>query len=265
MKMATMWKTLHHSVAGTSHLLTGTPCQDCCAVRQFELEGQWALLAVCSDGAGSAKYAEQGSALVCEQFIQIVETELRAGLSPEKITRKLAVEWAGRIRSAIKDVSSQMGCELRDLAATFLGTILLPGCACFFQIGDGAIVVKSGDHWEVIFWPQSGEYINTTNFVTDDNFDSKLEFLTRSQDATSALAMFTDGLERLILQTSDRTVHTPFLQPMFQSMAEHDIEQLSEPMRGFLSSQQVNDRTDDDKTLILAVRSAETADGNATD
>jgi hypothetical protein len=246
-------------------LVAGTPCQDCCDVRQFELNGQWALLAVCSDGAGSAKHAEQGSALVCQQFIQIIETELRAGLSPQKITRELAVEWIGRIRSAIQVVSNQMGCELRELAATFLGTVLLPSCACFFQIGDGAIVTKSGDHWEVVFWPQSGEYINTTNFLTDDNFDGKLEFLNRSSDATSALALFTDGLERLILQSSDRTVHTPFLEPMFQSMAEHDVERLAEPMRGFLSSQQVNDRTDDDKTLILAVRSAEAAEADATD
>lgn len=265
MNTAAMWKTLHHSVAGTSHLAAGTPCQDCCAVRQFERNGQWALLAVCADGAGSAKHAEQGSALICEQFIQIVETELHKGLSPELITRELAVEWAGRMRSAIQGISSQLGCELRDLAATFLGTILLPGCACFFQIGDGAIVAKSGDRWDVIFWPQSGEYINTTNFLTDDNFDSKLEFLKRFDDAPSALAMFTDGLERLILQSSDRTVHTPFLEPMFQSMAEHDVDQLSEPMRGFLISQQVNNRTDDDKTLILAVRPAETVQADATD
>jgi len=265
MKMAAMWKTLHHSVAGSSHLLTGTPCQDCCDVRQFERDGQSALLAVCSDGAGSAKHSEQGSALICEQFIQIVETELRAGLTPEKITRELAMEWADRIRDAIKSVSNQTGCEVRDFAATFLGTIILPSCACFFQIGDGAIVAKDGDRWEVVFWPQSGEYINTTNFLTDENFDSKLEFLNRSQDAISALAMFTDGLERLILQSSDRTVHTPFLEPMFQSMAQHDAAHLSEPMRDFLSSQQVNDRTDDDKTLILAVRTAEAAKADATD
>ncbi len=264
MTAATMWKTLHRSVAGTSHLVAGTPCQDCCDVRQVELGDQRVLLAVCSDGAGSAKFSEQGSALVCEQFLQIVEAELRAGLSLETVTGETAVEWGERIRNVIKGVSSQMGCELRDLAATFLGAIVLPGRACFFQIGDGAIVAKKDDRLEAIFWPQSGEYINTTNFLTDEDFAGKLQFQNRSDDATTALAMFTDGLERLILQSSDRTVHTPFLEPLFQSLVEHDVEQLTEPMRAFLCSPQVNDRTDDDKTLVLAVRPTQAADGDAT-
>ncbi len=263
MEQVTMWKTVHASVAGTSHALAGTPCQDSCRVRQFQLNGVPALIAVCSDGAGSAKHSERGSFVICEQLITIVETELNAGLNLDDLTRETAVEWCARIRDVMKGVSHQIGCELRDLAATLLGALVLPEHACFFQIGDGAIVAQYGDLYEVVFWPQSGEYINTTNFLTDEQFDTKLEFRVQRTTETSGLAMFTDGLERLILQYSDRTVHTPFLDPMFQSLANHDAVELIEPMKSFLSSQQVNDRTDDDKSLILALRHPATAVGNA--
>lgn len=260
-----MWKIVHDSVAGSSHQLAGTPCQDSCRVRQFQLGGTSALIVACSDGAGSAKHSERGSALICEQFLKIAENELTAGLKLEDLTRERAVQWCGRIRDEMKVLGVQVGCELRELAATFLGAIVLTEHSCFFQIGDGAMVAQYDGLYEVVFWPQSGEYINTTNFLTDERFDTKLDFRFQPASQASGLAVFTDGLERLILQCSDRTVHIPFLEPLFQSLAVHDEEELTEPMRAFLCSPQVNDRTDDDKTLFLALRTSATADGNATD
>ena len=44
------------------------------------------------------------------------------------------------------------------------------------EFGDGAIVALLEEAYQVIFWPQSGEYVNTTNFVTDQEFERHFEF-----------------------------------------------------------------------------------------
>ena len=71
------------------------------------------------------------------------------------------------------------------------------------------------------------------------------------------VAIFTDGLQGLALHYESRRAHTPFFQPMFAWMRPAGsgyCEGLSSSLTSFLNSKKVNDRTDDDKTLILATR-----------
>jgi hypothetical protein len=64
----------------------------------------------------------------------------------------------------------------------------------------------------------------------------------------------TDGLQRLALDFTARTPHLPFFQPLFAALrAAPDVESLAGPFREFLDSQRINERTDDDKTLVLAI------------
>jgi hypothetical protein len=52
-----------------------------------------------------------------------------------------------------------------------------------------------------------------------------------------------------------RTPHTRFFDAMFKQLATAEAaEELIAPLRAFLDSPSVNQRTDDDKSLILAWR-----------
>ena len=71
------------------------------------------------------------------------------------------------------------------------------------------------------------------------------------------LALFTDGLQRLALHFASQTVHNPFFRPMFAPLRSAPAGYLaatSTALGSFLGSPSVNDRTDDDKTLVLATR-----------
>jgi hypothetical protein len=68
----------------------------------------------------------------------------------------------------------------------------------------------------------------------------------------SGLAMLSDGIELLALCYKDNTAHEPFFTPMFE-FAEKPGSTKAE-LEEFLESERVCDRTDDDKTLVLAVR-----------
>ncbi len=126
--------------------------------------------------------------------------------------------------------------DARQLACTLLFAVIGQRGAALGQIGDGAMVEWRDGAYEQIFWPQSGEYVNTTNFITHPKFESFLDFSWRDC-AIDELAMFTDGLQMLGLDYQQRRAHGPFFAPMFASLrARANPEDLTEPMRAFLKS-----------------------------
>jgi Protein phosphatase 2C len=137
-----------------------------------------------------------------------------------------------------------------------------PDRAAFFQIGDGAIIVSNRaepDDYGWVFWPQHGEFANQTNFITQDNALEVLEFELEER-CIDEIAMFTDGIERLVLDLQQKIAHAPFFRPLFRWLVKTEPAAISaeilesEVVSRYLGSKQVNDRTDDDKTLILASR-----------
>ena len=73
----------------------------------------------------------------------------------------------------------------------------------------------------------------------------------------ASLAEVVDQLaQRLALNMASNTPHEPFFAPFFNTLATSTPEQrdaLETSLRTFLGSAAVNERTDDDKTLVLAV------------
>ena len=140
------------------------------------------------------------------------------------------------------------------MATTLLGCVVGPNGSLFVQIGDGAMLFRGVESFEYAFWPHSGEYANMTNFLTSDDYADKFEWKIVDEKIDELVA-FTDGLERLILKFEDQTIHEPAIVPMLKAIKESETgEEFFEPLREFLNSEGVNERTDDDKTLILATR-----------
>ncbi len=249
-----MWKTLYQSVQGTSHVQSGQPCQDSCAARQLDVDGESVLVLACSDGAGSAEFSEVGSRVACQTLVDFVSAEVRTAGKLERVDRERALEWLEMVHRSIGEQADKRDVAARQLACTLLFAIVGGGGTAFGQVGDGAIVVGQQDEYQHVFWPQSGEYANTTNFVTDPRYPSYFEFEWRDAPPEE-VALFSDGLQMLGLDFAARRPHGPFFAPMFQSLrAAPDASQLVEPMRAFLESPRLAERTDDDKTLILATR-----------
>jgi hypothetical protein len=138
--------------------------------------------------------------------------------------------------------------------------------AVFLQIGDGVIVVNDQAlHWSWVFWPERGEFANTTFFVTDAAASDHLRFEHR-QGSIDEIALLTDGIEPLVLHYASRIVHTPFFDRMFgpvrRSKAVGEDLALSQDLESYLSSPAILERTDDDKTLVLATRRQQEVTGS---
>jgi hypothetical protein len=219
--------------------------------------GQNALLAIISDGAGTAKFSSVGSRLAVECFARCAISHLRTSPLINGITEELVREWLDTARDHIFRSADQLATIPRELAATLVAAVVCSDGAIVCHIGDGACVLrkKGKRDLEVASWPAHGEYANSTYFITDEP-EPNLQF-TSLDGEFSDLAIFSDGLERLALDFSTKSAFDRFFQPIFGPLATLPPGRnrgLSAILRNYLDSQRIIERTEDDKSLILARR-----------
>jgi hypothetical protein len=238
---------------------SGAPCQDYVAHRIIRAKGGQVFVSVVCDGAGSAKHSEVGSWLAASTFIELVEVYFESGGSLVDIDRDRVASWIVGAAERLIDRARDDGNDPKDYSCTLIAAIIGPSAAIFAQIGDGAVVVSHGeaDGWSWVFWPQHGEYANQTTFVLSENALAVLEF-SLAPRRIDEFAMFSDGLERLVLHGATKTVNDAFFEQMFvpvrASKARGLDQKLSEKLKEYLGSAAVNARTNDDKSLLMATR-----------
>jgi hypothetical protein len=253
------WRLAIGSASGTSHRATGAPCQDRAAHSFVEGPDGSVLIAIVCDGAGSAAHAEIGASLAAEAFIETVERYFTGNGRLADVNRERAADWIKTVARRLEDEASSTQSALRDYACTLLAAVVGFENAAFIQIGDGAIVVSHGpeDGWSYLFWPQHGEFANTTNFIVSPNACELMDFELALRSVRE-VALFSDGIENLVLHRATKSVHERFFATMFPPVrssqsAGLDTE-LSASLTQYLDSPVICERTDDDKTLILATR-----------
>lgn len=250
----TDWSWAAARAVGTSHLASAQPCQDAFDCTVFRCAGAPpVLVAALADGAGSAPLAETGARVATCHFVEVVHQALLEGVAPGDAEALIRYGMT-QVRIALGLVAGRQERSIADYACTLLATVLAADGGAAGQIGDGAIVIDDGrGGWLPVHWPDHGEYANTTRFVTEADFADALQ-VTRLPVAPRRIAMFSDGLERLVLDFKQRTAHGPFFESVFRrldrapgrsGLVSHELEQL-------LSSERVNARTDDDKSLFCA-------------
>jgi hypothetical protein len=172
-----------------------------------------------------------------------------------KLDVETAREWLDDIRTAIEFAALRKEVPRRSFAATLIGCVIQSDAAAIVHVGDGACVMRlrGEPEWRVPSWPAQGEFAATTNFITDDP-EPQLD-LQRLNGDVADVALFSDGIERLALDFATRSAFQGFFEPMFNAIPRNNVGRdrvLSRQLREFLGSLKVNERTDDDKTIIMA-------------
>ena len=254
------WKYIYSSTKGTSHEATNIPRQDNCKINVYTINGKDYLVSAVADGAGSAKHSDLSSKYICNLFLKKTENWLKSN-NIEDITRDTIVEWFFYFQKVVKRAVTLLKLEsVRDLATTLLFSILSENYNVFVQIGDG-IIAKGDDEngFECVFLPQNGEFLNTTHFATESNATDIFMFKTTNENV-KRIAMHTDGIEQIAFDFKTQKPFEPFFKPFFNALEKlkkyEYSESLSKQLENFLTSDRVNKKTDDDKTLFLALSNA---------
>jgi hypothetical protein len=259
-----LWRVLGASVAGSGHLRGGQQCADAHIHRQL---ADGSLILAVADGAGSASHGAQGAqTTVCiasdtletglasqgppgseEQALQMLRSALRAArLALEDLATRTEDRSPGEQSTAAPPLA------LRAFATTLLLVLASGPYLALAQIGDGVVVGQDGAGLlQALTVPQHGEYLNETHFVTEPDY-LELAQLRVLPLVADHIAVLTDGLEMLALDFPTHVPYGPFFLPLFKFAAQAEASE--EALQAFLASRRVCARTDDDKTLILAVR-----------
>ena len=251
------WGWIGACSTGTSHLQAGVGCDDSAACLEVQTPVGSALVAVASDGAGSAALSHCGSRIVTQTFCRSVSAFLKNGGRAAMLHEQTAYDWLDEIRDRISLAARKSAAKPRDFAATLIGCVVEDNIASVIHVGDGACAIRRAQttEWHVPSWPAQGEYASTTYFVTDD--PQPRVSLSSVDGEIEEIAVFTDGIERLALDFSASTAFRPFFESIFPALRREGVgrhRRLSCYLRTFLDSSRMAERTDDDKTLIMARR-----------
>lgn len=247
------WNWAAASRRGVAHARCGEARQDAFRIVPPPDGGGHLSIVVC-DGAGSASHGGAGAAVAAWTLASCARSWLAAA-------RRLpdpdgAACWVLLARERILRAAARRKLDARDFATTVVAAVSDGSSTLTIHVGDGAVAARnSAGAWIALSWPEQGEYASMTRFLTDDGALSlRIE---RHDFAIDRLAVMSDGLERLALDFRAGQPHAGFLDPMAEPLAVrggrgHDLL-LSRSLATYLDGDRVNQRTDDDKTLVMAV------------
>ncbi|MET1414396.1 PP2C family serine/threonine-protein phosphatase [Roseibium sp. HPY-6] len=254
------WMWVGATSTGIRHLKKNEACQDSATAFEVRIsDDDSAFIAIVSDGAGSTKFGGIGSAITCRTFARLAKDYLLSGQTISSLSDELVKEWVEVTRYRISKAAKTRESKMREFAATLVMAIVGENDTCFIQIGDGACVFKTkcNGHFGVPIVPMHGEYASSTYFITDMNTVRFERVIVN--EAVQQIAVLTDGIEKLAILPDRMSADEEFFHSLFQPFENFQSNgrnrEFSKFLRSWLASEAICERTDDDKSLILAQRS----------
>jgi hypothetical protein len=244
-----MWRSIGARATGRARGTHGAPCQD--AFAYASLTDDLVAIAV-ADGAGSAASSSIGAEVAVARAIVYLTNVcdlLTAGATVWRAAVRGAFEAA---RGSLVDLARVRNQPAGDFATTLQLVVASHDACCYGRLGAGGCVGRLEDGALLSLSPTAGyPFVNGASLLTSATSEPDVFFY---PNALSACAVFTDGLEHLAMHLADWRPHRPFFAPLFEFVAVSEHRAGAEHELGhYLRTKRFDERTDDDRTLVLAV------------
>ncbi len=245
---------------GRRHVEKDLPCQD---AHRWHVAPGGLLIAAVADGAGSQPLSDIGSRVAVETATTTLLITLGEAFAGGKAEAETALRAAlQRAHQALKAEAEARSAPTDHLATTLVLAAAGPDFVAALQVGDGCAVVAPAEG--VIFaltTPENGEYADLTAFISDPASVAQAQFRFW-RGAASGLALLTDGLQMQTLRVPspedpEWRPHAAFFGPFLDfARAAGPSGAGNAQLAAYLSSEKVQERSDDDITFIFAARPA---------
>ncbi len=234
-------KIIASTVTGQLHLSQGQPCQD-----YFEYTKGKNLVAVVSDGAGSAKYGKIGAKTVCSTICDILKNA-NFNKVEEKVIYALKTARQKLIMHRLNKTKNDLCLPL--FAATVVGVVYNHNQGIFFHIGDGAGISLHKDNTFTASRPENGSFSCETFFFTQQAWRENLRF-TKINNATNILLM-SDGLTSFAFSPDFTNIEHKFINPINDYLlSETNVSKATKALCNTLNTPRAQKLNPDDKTLV---------------
>jgi hypothetical protein len=213
---------------------------------------------VVSDGAGSCEHSHHGSESAVASSIEFCVSN--NGRFAEAPIEEIANDLISYVLAGLATVADKRSVTLKSLSCTLLVAVWSPHYCAAFQIGDGTLSVEliSARPSELpsgivaTLFVDDSEYVNETTFITSSN--PKIQYQSLNPSLIRSFILGTDGIDPLATAgvCASEAFYSPILQSIRASVDDNKIFKLEEEMSTFLDSKVARERSDDDKTLLIA-------------
>lgn len=254
---AGLWKYVAVSVCGASHTRIGKPCQDRFQIQVFDD----LIVAIASDGAGTAELSGKGAEILGEAFVELAEADivpLREALAGDPLAWvRMGIE---RARSkCVQLLVEADGDEIdthgiRSFNATLVGCVADQTQGFLFHIGDGLGAALESDGTVTYSYPKNGEYSNETFFFTEADWSENLSIIRFGP--FSEILLMSDGVTPFALASNKQDLEQRFVTPLLNYLraTPDSDDRLALALRATLASERANEISGDDKTLVWLSR-----------
>lgn len=256
------WTVVAASVRGPAHRMDGSPCQDAFAVTLAADR----LVAVVSDGAGSARQAERGARETADHMAAaLAAVPLDPAADGADLWRPAVEAAVESLRGRLLDLSRELG-EPDDLSAfhaTLVAAVATPRGGLFVHIGDGTAQAAGRPDSEpdgngaadplapvAASPPMNGEEANSTFFVTLPFWRETLRLTPFGP--CRRLVLMTDGPMPFAAAKGAAVLEPAFMGPVDAFLAANPPEEAAEALAATLESPKAARISGDDKTLLWA-------------
>jgi hypothetical protein len=240
------WTVTAAKQVGTAHLRRGEGCADAFAVQG----GDGFLVMAVADGAGSARCGAEGAAHAAPRAVELAASALCGAPPGEELLRGV---FQGTLDSLLASVGER---QPADFHTTLLLAVMTEDVLAVGNIGDGWAVVREEGGLRAIAAPERSEYVNETFFLTSRDALDDAIYEVVPVPGLDAVALLTDGSAWFSIDLEMRTPSAALFGKLFSfaSDASRSAPDREEELARFLASEVVVRKTDDDKTMVLAVR-----------
>lgn len=185
-----MWKIIQCAVQGRSHLKSNIPCQD----KTYSMIANNTQVIALADGAGSAKLSHYG-ADIATKFICLELTINFDNYFSNNNGVEVKLQLVKKIIEHLKNQAQILQCDLKDLASTLLFVAIKKQQFIIAHIGDGVIGYLKDNELKVASYPENGEFINSTTFVTSKNSITNMKLFKGYLKQITGFVLMSDGTE----------------------------------------------------------------------
>lgn len=218
-----MFKEFHYQTRGRGHIAEGIPCQDCTAYRS---RGGVQVLCL-ADGAGSAAQSHLGAQVVVDEGCRLL-VERFTEFTARDDGAQVKLEIVEALLSRLEQAARRRGCDLKDLASTFLAVAAAEDRFIAVHIGDGVIgYIKHGE-LKVASAPDNDEIANQTTFITSGGAVSSTRLLRGSLKDVSGFVLMSDGTATRLFDVRSRQL-APACSKMIALVGSAPTVQVKDP------------------------------------
>jgi serine/threonine protein phosphatase PrpC len=251
------WQIYSASFKGTSHIESGLPCQDSNSFNSISTRWGDYSVVVISDGCGTSKHSDIGSAIVTTEVLECLEFWLRKGSILPDLSELIKFAF-GHAHQCLNKAAISLSIPVHDLAATCICLVVGPDRFAAAQIGDGVVIGSANGVCGCLFW-QNQEYANVTDSLTANNWIKKIQTLciTPTNTVPDSWFLATDGIQAISCDYQCKVPFSgfvPVLMDKFRELSLRPEISMQSALESFLLSDRVASSVNDDTTIVLAFR-----------